>query len=146
MQKKFLAAILAAAMLLSMLTGCQNRSTQVPLRFSGIPDIMDTIHPRQRSQCALAGFPFRKSFLCLPHAKIFSAVQHLQPYNFRRHIFAECFIVFHEKNGGLELKQQFLDLHPGDDIDIVHWLVPNVQVRRFTDGLCQQNLFLLSGA
>ena len=58
MQKKFLAAILAAAMLLSMLTGYQNRSTQVPLRFSGIPDIMDTIHPRQRSQCALAGFPF----------------------------------------------------------------------------------------
>ena len=38
--------------------------------------------------------------------------------NFRRHVFAEGFVVFHKQDRRLKLDQQFLDLHPGDHVDI----------------------------
>ena len=60
--------------------------------------------------------------------------------HFCRHILAEGLVVFHKQDRRLELNQQFFDLHPGDHVDIVHRLIPDVQVGRFADGFCQQYL------
>ena len=54
--------------------------------------------------------------------------------------------MLHENDRGFVFQQQRLDLHPGDHIDIVHGLVPDVQMHGLADRSCQQHLFLLPGA
>ena len=49
--------------------------------------------------------------------------------------------MLHKQKRRLELHQQLLNLHPGNHINIIHGFVPDVQVRRFADGFCQQHLF-----
>ena len=53
--------------------------------------------------------------------------------------------MLHEQDRGLVLLQHCLDLHSGDDVDVVHWLVPDVKVHGFADGTGQEDLFLLAG-
>lgn len=53
----------------------------------------------------------------------------LQAYSFRFHILTERFVMLHEQKGGPKFQQR-LDLHPKDRIDIVHGLIPNVQMQR----------------
>ena len=70
----------------------------------------------------------------------------LQLHNLRCHIVTERLIMLHEQDGWLVLLQHCLDLHAGDDVDVVHWLVPDVKVHGFADGTGEKDLFLLAGA
>ena len=48
------------------------------------------------------------------------------------------------KQNAFKLQNKFLNLHSGDHIDIVHGFIPNVQVRRLTDGSSEKYFLLLT--
>ena len=52
--------------------------------------------------------------------------------------------MLYEENCRLEGQQQFLDLHSGDHIDVVHGLVPDVKMIWLTDGAGQQDFLFLA--
>ena len=54
--------------------------------------------------------------------------------------------MLHEQDGGLVLLQHRLDLHSGDDVDVVHRLVPDVQVHGFADGTTAMQAYLAAKA
>ena len=80
------------------------------------------------------------------HSRVCPHSVSLQLHNLRRHILAEGLIMLHKQDRGLVLLQHRLDLHSGDDVDVVHRLVPDVQVHGFADGTGEENLFLLACA
>ena len=63
-----------------------------------------------------------------------ASLSSVQLHNLRCHIVTESLIMLHEQDGGLVLLQHCLDLHSGDDVDVVHWLVPDVKVHGLADG------------
>ena len=54
--------------------------------------------------------------------------------------------MLHKEEGGPVLQQQLLNLHPGEQVDIVQRLIPDIQVGALAQAGRDQHLFLLSGA
>ena len=69
----------------------------------------------------------------------------LQSYDFRGDSVTEGFVMLYEENRGLEGQKQFLDLHSGNHIDVIHRLVPDMKMLRLADGAGQQDFLFLSG-
>ena len=101
-----------------------------------------TTQPQEHLLLGLSSFHF---IVPINHAATSSSVS-LQLHNLRCHIVTERLIMLHKQDGGLVLLQHRLDLHSGDDVDVVHWLVPDVKVHGFADGTGEEDLFLLACA